>query len=607
MKRPLFSQRFSARVLRNTLASSLAILVLSSGIYFYQQTELALSYTHTDIRQSMRRVSEALDRTFQEVKDIFSDLVRDEALFAFFRDYDASQMSPVRANSEMRNTLNSYLLHVDDVLQVQFLRSDVVIYSQNATYTSIYNLDNAAFYRRARELSGQAFWTPTYDFTQAFGHELLSDVYVQDRYLISFVGEANLYQLKNGRLTYLPADVERPVLVISVTEGYLRQMLEGFTDYPDAQHFIVDESGYIVSHSDEGRRMTALDGADNALLQGEQGETVDMFEGEKCLISYVTLLPGWKLVSVVPERSIILTALTNIASAFVAVFLLALLLSVLLSVGVSRSMARPIRRLMHAIDRMGRGDFQVRLPATRDEFNVLMGAFNDMTCKIDTLIEENYNVRLREKENELRALRYQINPHFLYNAFNILHMSALCEGDGKTAELIILLSKMLRYVLRDGRDVVALREELENVRQYFSLMQVAYEDSIHLQIDAQEDVLGAQLPKLTLQPLVENAVQHGLAGYGGGTVRIEARREGGAVRLSICDNGRGLPQDYEITDGEGRGDSIGIANVRKRLSLLLGGEARMEIHAAQGPQGGTEVLITLPMRAYVGDAQALDL
>ena len=120
MKRPLFSQRFSARVLRNTLASSLAILVLSSGIYFYQQTELALSYTHTDIRQSMRRVSEALDRTFQEVKDIFSDLVRDEALFAFFRDYDASQMSPVRANSEMRNTLNSYLLHVDDVLQVQF-------------------------------------------------------------------------------------------------------------------------------------------------------------------------------------------------------------------------------------------------------------------------------------------------------------------------------------------------------------------------------------------------------------------------------------------------------------------------------------------------------
>ena len=136
MKRPLFSQRFSARVLRNTLASSLAILVLSSGIYFYQQTELALSYTHTDIRQSMRRVSEALDRTFQEVKDIFSDLVRDEALFAFFRDYNASQMSPVRANSEMRNTRNSYLLHVDDVLQVQFLRSDVVIYSQNATYTT---------------------------------------------------------------------------------------------------------------------------------------------------------------------------------------------------------------------------------------------------------------------------------------------------------------------------------------------------------------------------------------------------------------------------------------------------------------------------------------
>ena len=175
-------------------------------------------------------------------------------------------------------------------------------------------------------------------------------------------------------------------------------------------------------------------------------------------------------------------------------------------------------------------------------------------------------------------------------------MSAMCEGDEKTADLIILLSKMLRYVLRDGRDVVPLEEELENVRQYFRLMQVAYEDNIRLEIDAPEDVLLAQLPKLSLQPLVENAVQHGLAGRKEGLVRIAARREGGVVRITICDNGRGVPEHYEIPTRENKNGSIGVANVQKRLNLLFGDTSRMEITRSEG-RGGYKCSHYSPLQA----------
>lgn len=153
----------------------------------------------------------------------------------------------------------------------------------------------------------------------------------------------------------------------------------------------------------------------------------------------------------------------------------------------------------------------------------------------------------------------------------------------------------------DGRDVVPLDEELENVRQYFRLMQVAYEDNIRLEIDAPEDVLLAQIPKLSLQPLVENAVQHGLAGRKDGLVRIKARREDGLVRITIFDNGRGVPEDYEIPTRENSNGSIGVANVQKRLSLLFGEMGRMEISRSDGSGGGTNVLIILPYRRYVSE------
>lgn len=590
------------------LLVSLLILILLSGIFFYQQVELSLSYTRTDIRQTMSRASEKLNQTFQTIEDIYGDLMRDAGLFRFFSAYDATKVSPAAANRAISEVMNTYLLHADEVYQVQFWRSDIVLYSRNATYTSIYNIKNADFYQKAREGGKYPAWVPTYDFTQALGHWRLKDVPLSNRYLISLVGELNLYELRDGRLNYLPAGVEKPVLVISVLESYLRDTLADSTPYADAQYLIVDEDGYVISHVDESRRMSTLGEREMALLRAEEGEVLTTYEGGLCLVSYKTLLPGWRIVSVVPESSILNAALGNIAATFAGVFLLVLLLCVLLSVSVSRAMARPIQRLMVAIDQTGQGDFNVRLPATHDEFNVLMSAFNEMACKIDTLIEENYNVRLREKENELMALRYQTNPHFLYNALNILHMSALCERDEKTADLIILLSKMLRYVLRDGRDVVPLDEELENVRQYFRLMQVAYEDNIRLEIDAPEDVLLAQIPKLSLQPLVENAVQHGLAGRKDGLVRIKARREDGLVRITIFDNGRGVPEDYEIPTRENRNGSIGVANVQKRLSLLFGEMGRMEISRSDGSGGGYKCSHYTPLQAIcVGRNQYKDI
>lgn len=607
MKKALWPMSFSSRILRNMLAVSLLTILLLSGIYFYQQVEMALSYTRTDIRQTMARASEKLNQAFQEVKDLYGDLMRDGDLFRFFTTYDASKISPAAANRALSDVLNTYLLHADGVFQVQFLRSDVVVYNRNATYTSIYNLENAPFYQKAREAGEYPFWVSTYDFTEAFGHTSLRDAPVANRYLISLVGELNLYQLRDGRLTYLPEAVEKPVLVISMLESYLREALSDSTPYEGAQYLIVDAAGAVVSHIDENRRMTQLDAAQTGLLQGAEGEVQGVYEGERCLVCYQSLLTGWKIVSVVPESSIMSAALSNIAATFVAVSLLALLLCLLLSVSLSRAMARPIHRLMLAIDQTSHGDFNVQLPATRDEFNVLMGAFNDMAVKIDSLIEENYNVRLREKENELLALRYQTNPHFLYNALNILHMSALRGEDDKTAGLIILLSKMMRYVLRDGRDVVPLREELENVRQYFSLMQVAYEDNIRLEIEAPEETQQAQLPKLSLQPLVENAVQHGLAGRSGGVVRIKAQKAGGLICITISDNGRGVPEDYTIPRKESENGSIGVANVQKRLSLIFGEKSELRITRCEEAEGGTDVLIVLPFRRYVSDDEQIRL
>ncbi len=290
----------------------------------------------------------------------------------------------------------------------------------------------------------------------------------------------------------------------------------------------------------------------------------------------------------------------------------------------SRSVTRPLERLVRRAHALASGDFDqpaLDVPES-EELREVASAFNAMSAGIRTLVndlrdkreierrlhqQELSNVSMERllREAQLVALQSQVNPHFLFNTLNSIARTARIEGAEGSENLIRELSTVLRYVLRNPRRSVALREELRVVRDYLALQQVRFGDRLDVDIDADPSVEEAQIPPLTLQPLVENAIHYGIEPLPeGGTVWVHAREDGeGAHRrmtIEIGDNGVGMDahtvdhllRDEPETGGEST-KGIGVLNVRARLDLFFG--AAQVFSLSSRINEGTVITIGIPL------------
>ena len=218
-----------------------------------------------------------------------------------------------------------------------------------------------------------------------------------------------------------------------------------------------------------------------------------------------------------------------------------------------------------------------------------------MEKEISRLIHENYEIRLREKETQLKMLSIQINPHFLYNTLNTINMLAIRNGDEETSDLIVSLSEMLQYSLKNGEEKIRLEEEIAWLSNYLYIMTRRYSNVFQTEFDIDEELMECKVPKFFLQPLVENAIRHGFEGIKeGGLLRVTACREQDSIHFQVQDNGKGMDQktiDHFITEGMNN-DRIGLSNVHRRLLLIYGKRYRVSVESAPGQ--GTLLNLYLP-------------
>ncbi len=191
---------------------------------------------------------------------------------------------------------------------------------------------------------------------------------------------------------------------------------------------------------------------------------------------------------------------------------------------------------------------------------------------------------------ELQALESQLQPHFLFNTLNVIAVLVRKQETERAVRTLSRLGDLLRMTLdRSGRQLVPLAQELEFLRGYLEIQQIRFEDRLTISVDADADSLEVEVPWLCLQPLVENAVRHGLAPRPGpGRIEVSARRRDDVVKIEVLDDGRGLPEDFDLQRCRG----IGVANVAARLAQLYGDQHQFELGSRSG--GGTRAFIELP-------------
>lgn len=278
-----------------------------------------------------------------------------------------------------------------------------------------------------------------------------------------------------------------------------------------------------------------------------------------------------------------------------------------LSLGVSGRISKPARELKRAMAEVQKGDLNVRVDIrSGDEMEELGEGFNRMVEQLGDTIEEVYMAEICQRDAELNALKMQIQPHYLYNTLDVIRMSALEQDDGKTARLIESLSHQLRYVMGDHRDRVPLRQELDNLQEYAVLLTARYEGRITVSIEAADSDLELLVPKLLLQPFVENAVKHGLRDQPeGGTVLVEIVRLEDALQVVVFNDGapiapdrlehiRGFLERSAIGEQDAAGIvSVGMKNTYDRIRLHCGPGYGFTIDSAENM--GAIVTIRLPI------------
>ncbi|KOO41166.1 sensor histidine kinase [Priestia koreensis] len=288
-----------------------------------------------------------------------------------------------------------------------------------------------------------------------------------------------------------------------------------------------------------------------------------------------------------------------------ALFIMTTVVSIGLAIWLSRSITNPINHLVQAARRISHGEVSPDMPKgnDRDEIGILALAFQHMLKSLKELNEKQLESVEKDrlvKELELKALQNQINPHFLFNTLNALSKLAFIEGAEKTSDLTISVSNLLRYNLQKLDQPVTLREEVENVSEYFAIQKARFRERITFQTVIEEEAMNHLVPCLTLQPIIENAFVHGIEGMEeGAVICLRIQKQEDTVKISIEDNGVGMSEETKqsllrMEQGAVPSTSTGIGtvNVFKRLELFYETNNLVRIESKEGE--GTLVMFHLP-------------
>ena len=267
---------------------------------------------------------------------------------------------------------------------------------------------------------------------------------------------------------------------------------------------------------------------------------------------------------------------------------------------VYRRITRPIAILSEASNRIEAGELGVTVPMRGDdELGNLGKAFSNMSLRLQELIDKTYKEEIALRDARIQAMQSRINPHFINNALETINWQARIEGSESISAMVESLSVLLNAGMsRNDRRMLSLREELETANAYFYFVGLRFGDALETRVDAAPEALDATLPALTIQPLIENAVEHGIAPAGGGEIVLRCARADGALRIEVANSGQtATPEDMRRIEAALKGDSLGgshlgLSNIATRLRLIYSDRATLRVHT--DTPGWTRVEIEIP-------------
>lgn len=444
-------------------------------------------------------------------------------------------------------------------------------------------------------------------FTQVYSHDSQQCKTVQDSSIKMCFNNAYYNGSRYTLNIYFPIyDTNRVLgelglLCMNFTDPSLQQILE-YDSSKRLESMVVDTEGMLISSRNKEKIGTNVDFIPK---MKEKSGTFSM-DGRLYIYQKVS---NWRfyVVSSVPMMELYKSSIRTIFfMAFILLFLLTV--SLLVVKRIISKVYRPLDKVVRKMDDVASGSLKTRINVEHmgEDFTKLAVGFNSMMEEILVLMEQVKMEQHQIEQIRFNALQSQIQPHFLYNTLECIHWQAMVDGNEEISTLVKALAKYYRICLSGGHDVIPLKMELEHVRNYLIIQNMRYDDIIGSEFDVEEAASDVMIPKLTLQPLVENSIYHGIKVKEGktGSLFLKVRKRSSDVLITLADTGTGMSQQQidemnqhlsEYDDSFG----YGVRNVNKRIELLYGEE--YGLYYLRKESGGVTVEIRLPYVTQVED------
>lgn len=565
----------------------LALPIIGTGIFINHTT--TKSFIHQSellARQSLLQKREIINQKIQSIERTSISIAQNPQILNFLEE-------PFENN---RRGYENYFYFFSPVYESYIIQNKYIygtmLYINNKTFpnswNSIYHIDakedDEEYMAFLEDENILQKWDSIHDTEKEIysRHTIKEKVFSLSRKLISFVDKKLI-----------------GVLVIEITERELFENLtsnNGMNEY----YLVFDDKGNLVSESTyrnlPDKYKTSFI---PALKDGNEINGVTEFDNEKFIVWSIPLERiGYSLVGIIPLKNY-MGNMPNYTVIIIIVIIAALIVFGVLIYFVSDKLTERLKILLKGLKSVRDENINIKLPVeNHDEFGELAVNFNHMTDRIHELIERVYKAQIVEKESELKALEAQINPHFLYNTLSTISWMARKVNAGNIEELAFMLSKFYRLVLSKGNSIITVRDEIELLKAYIEIEKTRFDNLFNVKYELDNEALDYRMIKIILQPIAENAINHGIAPKGyTGTLIVRLKHDEKNLYFSIIDDGVGISRNvlqsiYKSEIAKKRESGYAIQNVMERINAVYEDKGHISIFSRPGI--GCSVTITIP-------------
>ena len=590
-----YLKKLEPRGIQSTIMVTFSVISISImliiGIVLY------LRFSNSSRQETIQSTRRLMEQTSETLEDYLVSMRRisDTAYYYLIKENDFSSQA-----EDIQSRMNLLYEANNDNLQ------SIVVYNG---YGSLLAAEPVATQKENLNVTEQDWYVQAMDevenmhFSTPHIQNLFDDNTYRYYWVISL---SRAIEITNGGTS------ELGVLLVDMDYSVISRMLDQINATDNGQYYyLCDSSGEIIYHP---RRIQISDG-----IFGENSRTAagykdgvydETFEGEqrKVVVNAISYT-GWKLVGVIPY-SAFTYGMINMRYFIVLLMLLMAMMLVVVNRIVSVGISRPVLKLNDSVKEYEAGEKPEIYIGGPQEIRHLGHSIQKSYEQIESLMKKIVLEQNERRKSELDALQSQINPHFLYNTLESITWMVEGERNDEAVFMISQLARLFRISLSKGRTIISIRDEIQHAQSYMNIQKIRYKNTFSVSFDVDPDICSCSTVKLVLQPILENAINYGVSGMDDtGEIRVEGKRDGDDILLSVTDNGIGMSEEEArlvLTDSSRvhkHGSGVGLVNVNRRIQIYFGSGYGLSIESE--PDEGTKVTIRIPAVPYTEEGTKL--